>query len=298
LSKIRPLHIQDLEARALKKGRKDGTGGLSAQSVLHVHRILAEALNQAVRWRLLAVNPAAAVQPPRPERPELRIPEPAVVERIIKAAEGTGLHMPILLAAATGMRRGEILGLRWRAVDLKKGNLRVIATLQRNRRGLGFGEPKTQRGRRTIVLPPFAVDVLRRHRKEQAQKRLRLGRVWRDEDLVVTTGVGGPMDPGEVTRGFRRLAREIGVEGVRFHDLRHAYATMLLASGVHPKIASEALGHSTIGITLDTYSHVLPTMQAEAAKAVEQALGSISHPKPSGGAEGAVRSIRSKDLSE
>lgn len=275
LSKIRPMHIQELESRALKRGRKDGKGGLSAQSVLHLHRVLHGALAQAVRWQLLAANPAAAVQPPRIGRPKIHVPDPEAVERIVLASEDTSLYIPVVLAVATGMRRGEILGLRWRAVDLDQGLVRVVSTLQRHRHGVDIGEPKTQRGRRTIVLPSFAIEVLRRHRKAQAAKRLRLGEVWRDEDFVATNGVGGPMDPGEVTRGFKRLARSAGAEGVRFHDLRHAYATMLLARGVHPKIASEALGHSTVGITLDTYSHVLPTMQAEAAAAIQTALGGL-----------------------
>lgn len=275
LSKIRALHIQTFEANALKAGRKDGQGGLSAQSVLHLHRVLHGALAQAVRWQLLANNPAAAVQPPRIQRPKINVPAPEVVERIVATAEGTSLYMPVLLAVATGMRRGEILALRWSAVDLDEGLVRVVSTLQRHRHGTEFGEPKTQRSRRSIVLPAFAVEILRRHRKAQAAQRLRTGEVWRDGDFVVTNGLGGHMDPGEVTRRFKKLATEAGAPGVRFHDLRHAYATMLLASGVHPKIASEALGHSTVGITLDTYSHVLPTMQAEAAAAIQKALGGL-----------------------
>jgi integrase len=275
LSKIRPLHIQELEAQALKAGRMDGKGGLSAQSVLHLHRVLHGALAQAVRWQLIATNPAAAVQPPRISKPQLHIPTPDEVEQIWREAKGTSLYIPVVLAAAGGMRRGEILGLRWSTVDLDQALVRVVSTFQRHRRGRGFAEPKTQRGRRTVVLPPVAVDILREHRTEQARMRLRAGESWTENDLVVTTTLGGPMEPGEITRGFKQLARRIGVGDVRFHDLRHAYATMLLAGGVHPKIASEALGHSTIGITLDTYSHVLPTMQAEAAAAIQKALGSL-----------------------
>jgi integrase len=275
LSKIRPLHIQALEAKALKSGRMDGGGGLSAQTVLHLHRVLHGALAQAVRWQLITINPAAAVQPPRVTRPKIRVPTPDEVERIVGTAEGTTMYMPVLIAVATGMRRGEILALQWRSVDLEKGLVRVVRTLQRHRHGTEIGEPKTQRGRRTIVVPEFAVEILRQHRKVQAAQRLRAGSDWRDEDLVVTNASGGPMDAGEVTRRFKRLAADAGAPGVRFHDLRHAYATMLLASGVHPKIASEALGHSTVGITLDTYSHVLPTMQAEAAAAIQKALGGL-----------------------
>lgn len=275
LSKIRPLHIQALEANALKAGRKSGRGGLSAQTVLHLHRVLHGALAQAVRWQLIMTNPAAAVQPPRATRAKIRVPTPDEVERIAATAEGTNMYMPVVIAVATGMRRGEILALQWSVVELDKGLVRVVRTLQRHRHGTEIGEPKTQRGRRTIVLPDFAVEILRQHRKAQAAQRLRAGAAWRDEGLVVTTSLGGHMDPGEVTRRFKTLAEKAGAPGVRFHDLRHAYATMLLASGVHPKIASEALGHSTVGITLDTYSHVLPTMQAEAAAAIQRALGGL-----------------------
>lgn len=248
----------------------------ASRSGLHIHRVLSEALGQAVRWQLLAVNPAIAVQPPRPTRPKLQIPEPELVESIVARAHGTNLYVPIVLAAATGMRRSEILGLRWKAVDLDKGLVRVVDTLQRSRhRGLEFAEPKTDRSRRTIVLPPFAVEVLRRHLLDQKQRRLRAGSAWHDADLMAEIGNGRPIDPGEFTRRFRRIAKDAGAPRVRLHDLRHAFATMLLASGVHPKIASEALGHSTVGITPDTYSHVLPNMQADAAAAIERALGSL-----------------------
>lgn len=275
LAKLRPLHIQALESRALERGRADGTGGLSARTVVHVHRVLSQALSQAVRWQLLVANPAQAVQPPRPGRPALTIPDAETVERIVRAAEGTHLHMPIVLAVATGMRRSEILGLRWAAVDLDEGIARVVATLHRVERGLDFAEPKTHRSRRSIMLPPFAVEVLRVHRKEQTERRLKIGEAWRACDLVITVIDGGPMDPSEITSGFKRIAARAGAPKVRFHDLRHAFATMLLASGVHPKIASEALGHSTVGITLDIYSHVLPSMQEEAARAIQKTLGGL-----------------------
>lgn len=275
LAKLRPLHIQKFEARLLESGRANGRGGLSAQTVLHIHRVVSEALGQAVRWQLLAANPALAVQPPRPARPELDIPDRETVERIVKAAEGTQLFMPVLLAAATGMRRGEILGLRWSAVDPVNGLVRVVSTYQRSSRGREFGEPKTDRARRTIVLPRFALEALRRHRRQQTARRLVAGGAWHDLDLVAELGDGRPIDPSEMTRKFRSLARKAGSQRVRLHDLRHAFATMLLGSGIHPKIASEALGHSTVGITLDTYSHVLPNMQEKAAAAIQEALGRL-----------------------
>jgi integrase len=277
IAKLKPMQIQAFEARMLESGRMDGRGGLSARTVLHIHRVFSEALGQAVRWQLLAVNPGLAVQPPRPKRPELTIPDAETVERIVGAAEGTAMHVPIVLASATGMRRGEVLGLRWSEVDLERSLVRVVWTYQRSKQGLEFAEPKTDRARRTIALP--TVEVLRQHHREQTARKLAAGSTWQDLNLVVELGDGGPVDPSEISRKFIDITKRAGAHGVRLHDLRHAFATMLLNSGVHPKIASEALGHSTIGITLDTYSHVLPNMQGVAAAAIQEALGHIIEPK-------------------
>ena len=295
LAKLKPLQIQAFEARLLQSGRMDKSGGLSAQTVLHIHRVFSEALGQAVRWQLIAVNPALAVQPPRSKRPALKIPDAETVERIVSAAEGTSMYLPVLLASATGMRRGEVLGLRWSEVDLVKGLVRVVTTYQRSTRGLEFADPKTDRARRTIAIPPFAVEVLRKHHREQTARKLAAGDAWHDFNLVVDLGDGRPVDPSEISRKFRDVAKKAEAQGVRLHDLRHAFATMLLNSGVHPKIASEALGHSTVGITLDTYSHVLPNMQAVAAAAIQEALGHIIDPKPQTNESNIVRITRDRD---
>ncbi|MGH2794198.1 MAG: site-specific integrase [Actinomycetota bacterium] len=279
IGKLKPMQIQAFEARLLESGRMRKQGGLSAQTVLHIHRVFSEALGQAVRWQLLAVNPALAVQPPRTKRPELKIPDAETVERIVATARATSVYIAVLLAASTGMRRGEILGLRWSEVDLDRGIIRVVSTYQRSRRGLEFADPKTDRARRAIAVPQFAVEVLRQHHRRQTTRRLRAGRAWHDFNLVVELGDGRPVDPSEFTRKFAAIATKAGAKGVRLHDMRHAFATMLLTSGVHPKIASEALGHSTVGITLDTYSHVLPNMQAEAAAAIQEALGQLVEPR-------------------
>ncbi|MFP5224479.1 MAG: tyrosine recombinase XerC [Actinomycetota bacterium] len=298
LAKLKPMQIQSFEARLLESGRIKGLGGLSARTVLHIHRVFSEALGQAVRWQLLAVNPALAVQPPRAKRPELTIPDAETVERIVETAKGTSIYVAVLLAAATGMRRGEILGLHWSEVDLQQGVVRVVTTYQRSRRGLEFADPKTQRARRTIALPPFAVEVLRRHQRDQTARKLAAGRAWHDSNLVTELGDGRPLDPSEFTRKFADLAKIAGAPGVRLHDMRHAFATMLLNSGVHPKIASEALGHSTVGITLDTYSHVLPNMQGVAAAAIQEALGHITDLKVDSSPSSNVHELRPRNSSE
>jgi integrase len=246
--------------------------GLAPRTAAQAYRALSAALRQAVRWQLLGVNPAAAVQPPRAERTHLGVPDAATVGRVLAAARGTRLHTPLVLAATIGMRRGEVLALRWSQVDLDAGLARVVGSLQVVARELQVVEPKTHRARRTVALPPITVEVLRRHRREQAERRLMVGEAWQDRDLVVDEGDGAPLSPDAVSRAFYRLVRSLGLPGLRLHDLRHAYATTLLVAGVHPKIASEALGHSSVAFTMDVYSHVLPTMQQEAAQAIQAAL--------------------------
>jgi integrase len=221
---------------------------------------------------MLSVNPATAVRPPRIQRAELTTPEPAQVSAILKAADGTWLRLPILLGAATGMRRGEVFGLRWRDVDLEAGLIHVNGSLQRVAGRLSIIEPKSPRARRTISLPASVAEALRQHRKEQTERRLLLGNGWTDSDLVIEQGDGTPRDPDTMTHRFQDFTAAAGVTGVRFHDLRHAYATALLRGGVHPKVVSEALGHASTAFTMDVYSHVVPSMQEAAADAIGAAL--------------------------
>jgi integrase len=210
---------------------------------------------------------------PRTERPELHSPDAAKVTRVLDTARGTRLYVPLALAASTGLRRGELLALRWRDVDLETGSVRVVASLQRVGADLVFLPPKTDRARRTVGLPPAAIALLRRHRKDQAGRRLLLGEAWADLDLVIERGDGEPLPPDSLSRDWYRRVRRVGVPGLRLHDLRHAYATALLTAGVHPKVASEALGHSSVAFTMDTYQHLMPTMQEQAVRAIEEAIG-------------------------
>jgi integrase len=242
--------------------------------------VLSAALRQAVKWQAMAVNPALAVSPPRPDRPELMVPDAAAVRQILEAAEGP-LRMALLLAASTGMRRGEVLGLRWAALDGTR--LHVNSSLQRVSGELVFVAPKTDRSRRTIALPPITVEALRRWRKDQAERRLLLGEAWHDAGVVVDRGDGRPLDPAELSHGFARLCARNGLEGVRLHDLRHAFATQLLVAGVHPKVVSDALGHASTAFTMDVYSHLLPSIGEQVADAMQAALaatGSKSGSKP------------------
>lgn len=266
LAKLRPIHIQNvIDAMVAEKA--------APASILQAHRVLSSALRQAVRWQLLAVNPSDAVRPPRPDRAPLRVPTATETRSLLEAARGGVYEVPLLLAATTGLRRGEVLGLRWSAIELDAGVARVVSTLQKVGGEVRFVAPKTDRSRRTVSLPPSAVQVLRRHRKEQAERRLLLGAAWRDLDLVVDRGDGEHLDPDTFSHGFGRLATSVGLPKARLHDLRHAFATTLLVAGVHPKVVSEALGHASVAFTMDTYQHVLPTMGGQVATAIETALG-------------------------
>jgi integrase len=268
LLEVSPLVIQELYGEL--SAPPPAGPGLSGGSVLNLHLVLTQAFSQAVRWQLLAANPVAGAQPPRPRRPPRLVVDPLLLRRLLDATIGTWLEAPAATAAATGMRRGEILGLRWSDLDTGFTLLRVQRTLQPTNDGLVFEQPKTPRSRRTVLLPEFLHPFLERQRIDQHRRRDELGERWLDDGLVVDRGDGGPLNPDTLSAGWARFLRARGLPPVRFHDLRHAHATLMLTQGVHPKVVSERLGHASIGITLDTYSHVLPTLQQEAAEAFDQ----------------------------
>ena len=275
LSKLQPLQIQGLYGHLLTKGRRRGEGGLNPRTVRHVHTTLKRALQQAVRWRLLPFNPADAVDPPKCEQAEVQVLDDDQVKALLRAAEGTGFYAPIVLTLNTGLRRGELLALRWRDVSLDRGELAVRQSLEQTRAGLRFKPPKTRRSRRTITVPATAVAILRGHRLQQMQERMQLG-FGRDKlDLVFGRQDGEPQNPRTFSKHFAALARRAGLEAITFHGLRHTHITMLLRQNVHPKVASERAGHSSVAITLDVYSHVVPSLQADVARAMDELFTNI-----------------------
>ncbi len=240
--------------------------GAAPRSVLHLHRVIHRALKDAERWGDVARNVARLVDAPKVTRSQMRALTAAEARSLLDAAHGDRLE-------ALGMRSGELLGLSWRAVDLDAGAVRVWASLQRTDAGLTLLEPKTARSTRQIDIEPRVVAALRRHRTAQLQERLAAGAAWRDDDRVFCDQIGGPLDGRELLRSwFRPLLAKAGLPPVRFHDLRHSYASIALARGVHPKVVQEAMGHSTISVTLDTYSHVVPSLQRDAAREMGDAL--------------------------
>ena len=266
LEKLTPQQVQGIYAQMLGRG-------LAARTVLHAHRVLSEALAHAVKWGLVARNVANAVDPPKPQRKEMSTLDSEGVARFVRAAQKSPYLALFTLAIYTGLRRSELVGLRWQDVDLAGGALSVTQTLQRvHGQGLLMLQPKTARSRRRVALSPEVVALLRAHRARQAELRLAVGPVWQEGGWVFTRPDGRPLDPDEVTHAFARTIKAAGIMGVRLHDLRHTHASLMLAQGVHPKIVSERLGHASITITLDTYSHVLPGLQEAAALAFEVGL--------------------------
>lgn len=271
LTRLRPVQISEAYAKALASGRRDGKGGLAPTTVVYMHRLLKQALGQAVKWELLNRNPADAVDPPKVEREAMTTFDIEQTAQLLDGLKGSRLLVPVMLGVMCGLRRGEIVALRWRNVDLATGRLSIMESAEQTAAGIRYKPPKSGRGR-TVALPSSLLEHLRLHRVQQAQEFLRLGSRPTEATFVYTQEDGEPLQPRSLTQAWRKIAASGELPRIRFHDLRHAHATHLLARGVHPKVASERLGHSRVGITLDLYSHVLPGMQEDAAARVDDAL--------------------------
>lgn len=268
LSRLTPLEIQAVYSRMLERG-------LSARTVRHAHGVLRSALNQAVKWRMLAINPTTAVELPQLRRKEMHALSPEQAGKFLKHAASDRLNAMFVVAISTGMRPGEYMGLRWSDVDLDKGTVVVRRALVFEKGGkTHFDEPKTDRGRRTIPLPPSVTRTLIEHRRLQAAEKLKAGASYENQDMVFATPTGESLNlRNVVNRHFKPILEVAKLpKTIRLYDLRHSCATLLLSQGEHPKVVSERLGHASITLTLDTYSHVLPTMQQQAAERLETVL--------------------------
>ena len=273
LGSLQPRHLQQLYSDKLQNGRVDGEGGLSATTVRRIHAVLRKALSTAVKWQLIRLNPADAVDAPKQSRKEMKCLTKEDVETFLEAVQSDTYKVLYLVAIMTGMRRGEILGLRWQDVDLDNGQASIRQSYIALHDGsMHLDTTKTKGSERTVALPNSVVQALRKHKVLQAAHQLKLGPAYKDHDLVFASEMGTPINASNLNRNFKQTLKKAGLPNIRPHDLRHTHATLMLQEGVHPKIVSERLGHSSIQITLDTYSHVLPNLQSEAAQKLDKAL--------------------------
>jgi integrase len=268
LTKLRPAQISAAYSRALTSGRRDGKGGLAPTTVVYMHRLIKQALGQAVRWELLARNAADAVDPPKVERGTLTTYDMTHTVKLLEELRESRLRLPVLLGVMCGLRRGEIVALRWGHIDLAAGKMMVVESAEQTAAGVRYKPPKSGRGR-AVALSAMVIAELRQHRLAQAEELLGLGVRQSDMTFVYTRQDGQPMQPRSLSQMWSTITTAL--PRIRFHDLRHAHATHMLTAGIHPKVASERLGHSRVGITLDLYSHVLPGMQEDAAARVDEA---------------------------
>jgi integrase len=235
--------------------------GFCAGYIRNMHALLHKALDYAVQSRKVAQNVCDQVKPPRYTAPEQHALTEEQARHLLDVAQEHRLEVVLTLALVTGMRRGEIIGLKWSDIDPGKKTLHVRRTVSRvGKLGLVISEPKTAKGKRQITLPDFLLDLLKQHRTHQRETRLKAGTTWHEQDIVFSTSLGTFMDPDYLRKRFQRLLRDIGMPQMRFHDLRHSTATILLAAGVPAHVVQELLGHSHISTTLGIYGHVTPSM--------------------------------------
>lgn len=265
LTKLQPMHIQEYYTSRLQEGRLDGKGGLSPNSVIRHHAILREALKHAVRWKKRYDNPADNVEPPSAEESEIYPLEPDQLDHLLATAAGDRNEYLYIVAAHSGMRQGEMLALTWADVSLSK---RPVCRVRQTvgyipKQGFVFRPTaKSKKARREIPQFDVAVEALKKQRQMVLEEQLKNGpKHDKKFNLVFPNPIGKPMDPSDLTRRFKLVAEAAGFSDTRFHDLRHTHATMLLKMGIHPKIVQERLGHQTIGMTMDRYSHVIESMQ-------------------------------------
>jgi integrase len=273
LSALNPEHMVDLLKHWREDGRTDGSGGLSPQKCHNNYRALRTMLRKAVKWGYLARNPLESIDPPRVQRKEVQALSEQEVRTLIEAAGDTVIGRAIRVAVCTGMRRGELLGLRWSDIDFEERTLHIQQTVYRlPGRGFFFQPPKNDGSARQIFLPSTAVRALVRQRAKQGEVKLALGASYEDHDLVFAAPDGKPQDPSVFYRRMTRVAERAGVQHVHPHKLRHTCASTHLHAKTHPKVVSEILGHASVNMTLDTYSHLIPDMQADAAEELDRRL--------------------------
>jgi len=273
LTLLKPEHLQRYYSEKLSDGRCDGKGALNSTTVSHHHTCLHRALKMALKWGLINRNPADAITPPRPQRAQIHTMNENDITRFLEVAKPTPYYVLFYEALFTGMRRSELLALRWCDVDLLLCEVHITRSLHHLRTGeFVFRVPLTAKGRRMVSLSPSAALLLQEHRNKQEAQRAIVGIPLKDDDLIFSDSEGRPLLPDTVSHVWAKLVKRAGLEGIRFHDARHTHASLMLKQGAHPKVVQERLGHATISTTLDLYSHVAPGLQEAAALRFDEAL--------------------------
>lgn len=267
LQKLQSFNIQNYVAAKLKYGRLDGKGGLSGKSVTYHIRILSEALKHAKKMRYIMQNPCNDIEMPKTKKYTAKVYDAKQLAELFKAAADNDIEIAIILGALAGLRRGEVLGLKWDTVNFEKGTITISETVVRVLNTY-TKDPKSDTSQRNIAAPDALIKALRAQRKKQLELKLMLGQAYQDNNLVCCRADGSPITPSAFSHRYKALLTNSNLPYIRFHDLRHSYATLLLKGNVPAKVASALLGHSSVGITLDLYSHVLDEMKEEAAEKI------------------------------
>ncbi|QDX92018.1 site-specific integrase [Brevibacillus laterosporus] len=273
LKDLKAMHLQKMYGDLLKDGAMYREGGVSPITIRHIHGLIHKALQNAERWQMITRNVARLVELPRVEKKETLVLTREQVQSLVESVKGKEMCIPVLLSVTTGMRYAEVFGLAWKDIDFEKKIIHVKQQLVRTRGEYRLTAPKTKSSERIISLSESLITPLKQHKAEQAQRKLLYGPTFNVDGLVCCRPEDGlPYSATPVRRKLRKILEEAGLPDIRIHDLRHTVATLLLETGVHPKIVSELLGHANIGITLDRYSHVSMTMQQEAIASLENAI--------------------------
>jgi integrase len=268
------IQLKDLQPRTIQAFYGKARETLSARTVSHFHRILSQSLKYAVRQGYLGRNPCDLVDAPRLVKKTMRTLTPDEVEILLTKAQDSNCYPVIYTAISSGMRQAELLGLRWRDIDLEMLSISVSQVFYKRRGVCTFKEPKTMNSRRRVAMTPKLAQFLREYRAERESLHWQMGRPLTLDDLVFANFDGQPLDPSTLTHTFSRLASEVGLKRVRFHDLRHTFASLMLLRGAKPKVISEALGHASVAFTMDTYSHIISGMQEDAMALLDEVLPS------------------------
>jgi integrase len=268
--------LSDVQSHEVQKLYNNMTKqGLSSRTIRYTHVVLSSAMKQAIKWKMLNQNPCELCALPRLEKTEMKFLSPKETIRFLEAGKGTKHFIVFLLAIESGMRPEEYLSLQWKDIDFEQKVLTVRRAVVWKRKGGGFSftEPKTKKSRRSIPISNSVLHTLKTHRRRQLEERIKLGADYQNLDLVFASEAGTPIQPKNlIDRYFKPLLEKAGLPNIRLYDLRHTTASLLLSAGENPKVVSERLGHASIVLTLDTYSHVLPTMQKTATDKLEKLM--------------------------